>query len=172
MTRFMTRSITRSLLALVVAAACIAPPTALAAQSTAPTAQDSAHAHAQRIPLDSIQRFVLPPFNQYCGTKGSPGYVRTACQILTRQLRSAWAGESLLVASAPVVVPPSAPPVDTTAKPATDTSVHVFASTDFESGTIAPFTNPYAAVLPGALDVVADPTNSGHGKKTADKWNQ
>jgi len=50
-----------------------------------------------------------------------------------------------------------------------DTSYHVFAASDFENGTIggvvaSPFWNPYAAVLPGALDVVSDPTNSGHGK--------
>jgi hypothetical protein len=46
----------------------------------------------------------------------------------------------------------------------TDTTFTVFGASDFESGTLAPFINPYAGVLPGALDVVNDPTNSGHGK--------
>jgi hypothetical protein len=82
----------------------------VASPLAAQTAKDSTHAHAQRIPLDSIQRFVLPALSQYCGTKGSPGYVRQACLILTRQLKSAWTAESVLIVSAPVAVVVVAPP--------------------------------------------------------------
>jgi hypothetical protein len=43
-----------------------------------------------------------------------------------------------------------------------DTTFTVFAATDFESGTIAPFYDPWKN--PADLNVVADSTNSGHGK--------
>jgi hypothetical protein len=49
--------------------------------------------------------------------------------------------------------------------PPTDTTFKVFAATDFESGTIAPFYDPWAGSYPADwLAVISDPTNSGRGK--------
>jgi len=73
--------------------------------------------------------------------------------VTTLALLCACAGPSL--AHAQIVRNASAP---------TQAAYTVMAATDFESGTIAPFINPYAGVLPGAIDVVPDPTKSGHGK--------
>jgi hypothetical protein len=160
----MKRTLFSLVLATVCLAAAAAPPPTLGAQTSAspPTTRDSAHTRVQLVPLDSIERFVVPVTNQYCATKGASQRMRTACAILTRQLASAWTAESLFIASTatdPVIVA-TIPPA-----PSTDTGYAVFAASDFESGTIAPFFDPWGTSYPADyLAVVPDPTNSGHGK--------
>lgn len=123
----------------------------IGASGSAQTGRDSAHVRAQHVALDSIQRSVLPPLTSYCSAKWVAAYVKTACAILTRQIRSAIAAESALVVS--TNPPPPPPPVDTT--------FVVVAASDFESGSFAPqFWNPWA----GGIDVVADPTLRATGK--------
>lgn len=125
-------------------------PFALRAQSTQDTI--SRHISQQQIAIDSIVHSVLPATNRYCKTS-AVGYMKTACPILIRQTTALAKAESLLVSSTgpgPIIPP-------------TDTTFHIFASSDFSSGSLAPFWNPYAAVQPGMTIIVPDPTNAGHG---------
>ena len=150
------RSATLATLAL---CALVTIPRTSADAQAQPTARDTAIATQQKIATDSLARSVAPALRQYCATKGAAGYVKTACPIFTRQLTALQRAESALVAA--TVVPPTPP---TPSPSPTDTGFAVFAASDFESGTITPFFDPWAGIYPAAdLAVVPDPTNSGHG---------
>jgi hypothetical protein len=106
-----------------------------------------AHAAAQSAPKALVDSARVD-LRRYCRTNKPVGYL---CPIDTLRLARASA------ALAPTPPPPPPPPVDTTY-----TSMM---ATDFESGTITPWYDPWAGQYQSSdLAVVNDPTNAGHGK--------
>jgi len=132
--------------------ASCAGPTLLTAQ----TAKDSATAKIVGPALDSA----IKHDRQLCKTKSAPKYI-CASGDTTRLTQAAAATAALLVAPAPTPTPTPAPAP--TPAPV-DTSMTVFGAVNFDDGTIGTWFDPYASVLPGELSIIADPTNSGHGK--------
>lgn len=139
------------------------PLAAQSARDTAHTVLQKSALSVQKTALDSIVKSVLPATNQYCASHNAAGYMKTACPILSRQTQillvqrtALSAAESLLI----YTVPPIIPPVDTSHPPPADTTFHVFAQSNFNSGSLAPFWNPYAAVQPGNTNIIPNPTGA------------
>lgn len=147
-----------SILQLTALLAALVLPFALRAQ----THSDSTHVTAQRINNDSIGA-ALAFGTSFCQTKTARSYP-TMCKAFaagTRRFIVSTAAESALVVSTVVVAPPAptTTPTTTTTTPI-DTGWTIAAKHDFEDGTFGPFTNPWGT----DIDVIADPSNSGHGK--------
>lgn len=146
----------------ILAAACTAGiGTRAFAQSVPPTSRDTAFVKTVKPPTDSVVSF----FGQYCATKASSQ--TTKGKVACRNYRKLAPAESALIAWTVITPPqPPTPPLPPSPPPIVDTTFHVFAQSDFESGSYAPlFIDPWKGQYPDTvLTVIPDPTNSGHGK--------